>query len=219
MKFTVAIIFLLLIGLAFGFSTTVTDSVSFISGIVGIDQNATTTLDVRGNMTIDGELCFSDGCVNELVVPSGTVTPFNLSTCPTGWTQFLPGSGRMLLGVGTSNESFAVAHVFNETGGAENITLTTAEIAAHNHTVDVPSTTTAAASNSHSFSNTIAANPLQVFAGSMNLVTSASVSTATDANTHTVSGDLALFTTGSTGGAANYSTMPSYVSLLFCEKN
>lgn len=75
--------------------------------------------------------------VNE-AVPKGAVMAFNLSACPTGWSELAMASGRVVLGAGKgnrdANDAPLSARNLGEAGGEERHVLSIAEIPSHNHT-------------------------------------------------------------------------------------
>ncbi len=66
-------------------------------------------------------------------VPTGAVMAFNLTSCPTGWSQFAPASGRTIIGTGSGNtDENGVSlsqRALGNTGGAETHLQVPAEIA------------------------------------------------------------------------------------------
>lgn len=70
----------------------------------------------------------ASGCVSPIV--AGTVSAFQLSACPTGWTALTTARGRVIIGVGTlGSDSYAL----NGTGGASQRTLAANNVPAHTH--------------------------------------------------------------------------------------
>jgi hypothetical protein len=63
--------------------------------------------------------------------PAGSVLAFKRSTCPAGWTPFIEGAGRVIVGVG-SGDALTPRKLLDR-GGAETHTLTIDEMPAHNH--------------------------------------------------------------------------------------
>lgn len=63
--------------------------------------------------------------------PSGAVLAFSLPECPTGWSSFDEGAGRVILGVG-KGEGLTERKLM-EKGGKENHQLTIAEMPKHKH--------------------------------------------------------------------------------------
>lgn len=59
-------------------------------------------------------------------IPSGAVMPFNLASCPSGWSAFASAQGRFVVGTGGG-------YALGNTGGAENVTLTVNEMPSHTH--------------------------------------------------------------------------------------
>lgn len=69
-------------------------------------------------------------------VPKGTVSAFNLSSCPNGWLEFKEGFGRVLLGVG-SGKGLTDRKKILEIGGQESVILTESQMPSHYH--EIPS--------------------------------------------------------------------------------
>ena len=88
-------------------------------------------------------------------VPSGAVVAFK-DACPSGWTEVTNLAGRVIIGAGTLAPDTYTSNV--STGGAPRITLSTAQMPSHNHSISaVAGTGTAASAGSdhaHSFSLT-----------------------------------------------------------------
>lgn len=71
----------------------------------------------------------ASGC-KSVSVPAGTVAAFNLAACPTGWSAYTAGAGRVVVGVGTLGTD---TYTLGGTGGAAMRTLTVAQMPAHTH--------------------------------------------------------------------------------------
>lgn len=69
--------------------------------------------------------------LSKQLVPSGAVMPFDLDTCPTGWTPLTPASGKVIVGAGGGLKVGA-------TVGADSVALTEAQMPAHKHTITDP---------------------------------------------------------------------------------
>lgn len=63
-------------------------------------------------------------------LPSGAVMAFNLTSCPSGWSDMAGASGRVIVGLNTADASF---DVLNEVGGEKTHKLTVAEMPSHSH--------------------------------------------------------------------------------------
>jgi len=105
-----------------------------VDGNVGIGTtNPTQALDVIGNIAATGTVCDSNGCIAPVAgVPSGAVMPFDLASCPSGWSSYNSAQNRTIVGSGGS-------YGRGSTGGASTVTLTVAEMPSHNHGVDAGS--------------------------------------------------------------------------------
>ena len=123
--------------------------------------------------------------------------------------------GRNLIGSGAGTTT--TARTVGQINGEENHTLTTAEIPAHAHSVDPPSTATdSQGAHTHTVTNSSSES-----AGSVT-DPAATVGSDTAGNTgssgaHTHSTDIAAFNSASTGSASGDVTMP-YIQLTYCQK-
>jgi hypothetical protein len=105
-------------------------------GNVGIGTaSPTTKLEIGGTPGVDG-IKFPDGTLQTTAasggsgIPSGAVMPFNLASCPTGWSPLANGAGRVVIGTGTlGTDTYNLLDI----GGEARHTLTTSEIPAHTH--------------------------------------------------------------------------------------
>lgn len=72
------------------------------------------------------------------VLPKGAVMAFNLTSCPTGWIEYRPLEGRVIVGAGhgfdSDTNSGLTNRILRESGGTETHTLTQDEMPAHYHT-------------------------------------------------------------------------------------
>ena len=69
-------------------------------------------------------------CANP-VAQSGEVIAFNLSTCPTGWSEFTGARGRTIIGTGQG--AGLTNRILGDIGGEEMHNLTIAEMPSHTH--------------------------------------------------------------------------------------
>lgn len=126
-------------------------SLLVLKGKAGIGTiEPTQMLDVVGYSKSRTGFCINDSCItsfswatggdNVVELPSGTVLPFNLSSCPSGWSPFTDGAGRVILGVGNSNtgsgSTASTNHTLGQKGGQEAIVQTLEQMASHNHTIN-----------------------------------------------------------------------------------
>ncbi|MFO0718554.1 MAG: hypothetical protein U0522_00785 [Candidatus Paceibacterota bacterium] len=123
---------------------------SAYAGKVGIGTDAPTQmLDVVGYSKSRTGFCIGDACITQwptnsggvvINAPSGAVMSFNLSSCPSGWSPFTDGAGRVILGVGNSNtgsgSTASTNHTLGQKGGQEAIVQTLEQMASHNHTIN-----------------------------------------------------------------------------------
>ncbi len=136
---------------------------------------------------------------NELLphsVPSGTILMFD-TDCPTGYTRISALDGKFL--VGGATYSAAV-------GGADSITLETANIPAHTHT----GTTSSNGAHTHTV------NSAGTDYGSGGLADGNILSTYTtsSAGSHTHT-----FTTSSVGSGTAFDNRPAYATIVLCKKD
>ncbi|MEX0917250.1 MAG: hypothetical protein WDZ90_01900 [Candidatus Paceibacterota bacterium] len=87
----------------------------------------------------DDGFCIGVDCITSWSsaggLPSGAVMPFNRSSCPSGWSSFGAGDGRVLIGVGSADgETYSLG----DTGGEADVTLTVSQIPSHTHSVNIP---------------------------------------------------------------------------------
>jgi len=81
---------------------------------------------------INGANCKTTSEMGGTSVPAGAIMAFNLSSCPSGWTEFTNARGRVVVGKNPSDPSF---DSLQETGGEKTHTLTVSEMPQHRHTV------------------------------------------------------------------------------------
>ncbi|GFO80787.1 MAG: hypothetical protein A49_04140 [Methyloceanibacter sp.] len=151
---------------------------------------------------------------------NGMIAAFESDTCPAGWTEYTAARGRMLVGTGTlGGETYNPA----DTGGEAFHTLTIAEMPAHNHSVDPPSTNTnSAGAHNH---RTGYHREGYGFSGSANGMTTvgpggsgnpvAYFSTTNGNHAHSV--NIPAFNSANRGGGGAHENRPPYVAVIFCE--
>lgn len=149
------------------------------------------------------------------IVPSGAVMPFNRSVCPSGWTAYSNANARFVIGADGT-------YTRGSTGGASTVTLATANLPAHTHTVDPPSTDTDDGTHTHTWTD-------QYVGGSGTIAGSGSNDDYNVANTKTSSSggtvhthtniDIASFLSGSSGSTTPIDIQPAYLALLHCKKD
>ncbi len=83
------------------------------------------------------QFCLGTNCITSWPsgggVPSGAVMAFNLSSCPSGWSAFTQGAGRVILGTGDSVTTGSASHTLLQQGGEEKHLQTSSELAVHSH--------------------------------------------------------------------------------------
>ena len=128
-------------------------------------------------------------------VPAGTVVAFDLSACPTGWSEFTAGRGRAIIGTNPTAGGGISVRTLGQTGGEETHTLTINEIPAHDHP---------AATGSQFVQVIFSGGGGSIYSLGANLGSwSLPVSP----------------TTGSTGGGQAHNNMPPFIALLYCQKD
>lgn len=121
-----------------------------IDGNIGIGTTSPSQkLEVNGSINIsnvDGVIYFSDGTNISTApssgsgIPTGAVLPFNLSSCPDGWSDFSAAVGRTVVGSGTyssnsDDDGSNSEQIYSEgeTGGRIDHVLTTGQMPSHTH--------------------------------------------------------------------------------------
>jgi hypothetical protein len=137
------------------------------------------------------------GTLGTQIVPAGAVMAFDLTACPEGWTPLADAQGRVIVGTGG-----ALAR--NAKVGADQVTLSSAQMPAHTHSVTDPG-------HAHTVDNTINYGLPPVFSTAGNQgVGQASISSRNA-------------TTGislqSTGGGQPFDNRQASLALLYCKKN
>ena len=128
--------FIFIVGLFFGVSYAGTHGASqVISGMFQGDFTFNGSINITGS---GNAIFFPDGTnqttAPSLVggIPSGAVMAFNLSSCPSGWSDFDLGSGRFIIGVGTLGP---YSYSLDDIGGEATHTLTQSEMPSHTHSL------------------------------------------------------------------------------------
>lgn len=145
------------------------------------------------------------------IVPTGGIIMWSgsIASVPSGWALCNGASGtpdlrdRFIVGAGS-------AYAPGATGGADNVTLTTAQMPGHTHSVNINTNT--AGAHSHTFqvsSNETGAGTVTV---GDTVIDTYSTSTAGD-HAHNVSG-----TTASAGSGASHENRPPYYALAYIMK-
>lgn len=141
-------------------------------------------------------------------VPSGAVVAFaRKSECPDGWSPYLQGAGRVIVGVGAGNfDRFGnslTSRKFEEPGGGEAVTLTEPQMPGHDHRVGIKMAVNPDANHGwgviNSRQNSGARHLDRVF-------------TKSGTEPH-------MLEVGSTGSSQPHNNMPPYIALYFCKKD
>lgn len=193
-----------------------TDSLGFAvaGGKAGIGTTEPTQmLDVVGYSKSRTGFCIGDACITQwptnsggvvINAPSGAVMSFNLSSCPSGWSPFTDGAGRVILGVGNSNtgsgSTASTNHTLGQKGGQEAIVQEASQLPPHNH----------AATGNYPIWVNYLGKQQKNFCTNQSCVSSNSIITTGDFFTPTVNNNL--------GGSPMNITDP-YVTLLYCSKD
>lgn len=147
-------------------------------------------------------------------IPTGAVMAFNLASCPTGWSALTAATGRTIVGVGSNGTN---TYALNDSGGADSLTLSTAQLPAHTHPVDPPSTATnSTGSHTHTVGVGNSGGLGSCHSSSQTCTTTVTTS-SNGAHSHTV--DVASFTSGSTGSGSAVDNRAAYYALLYCQKD
>ena len=155
----------------------------------------------------------------QMLVPSGAVMFFNLTTCPTGWSDLASAEGRYIVGLPSGG-------TLAGTAGTALTNLESRATGQHSHAVDPPNTsTTTAGSHTHTLRHSGENDENQGYpAGGFNAVWStdrtggAPSSGAVNANgDHSHSVDIGSFSSGTSGSVAG--TNAPYIQLKVCQKN
>lgn len=138
--------------------------------------------------------------------PAGAVMAFDLNDCPDGWTALASAQGRFLVGTGGG-------YNLGDTGGANSVPLTVAQLPAHNHT----GTTSSDGAHSHSWTRSHAggetvANTSTIGGGWRSAATYTWSTNTAGAHTHSL-------TTNNTGSGQAHENRPPYLALLYCRKD
>ena len=153
---------------------------------------------------------YVDGRV-QAALPAGVIAMWSgaASAVPAGWalcdgTSGTPDlRGRFIVGAGGS-------YAVGATGGAETVTLTTAQMPAHSHSI------TAAAEEAGAHSHTLARGTTGADSGSRTVTTASGNTVSTGeagAHTHTITA-----TAANTGGGAAHENRPPYYALCYIMK-
>lgn len=181
-----------------------------LAALIGRVKKAISTQNYDMNH-ITNAASYVDGRV-QAALPAGVIALWSgaASAVPAGWalcdgTSGTPDlRGRFIVGAGGS-------YAVGATGGAETVTLTTAQLPAHSHSI------TAAAEEAGAHSHTLARGTTGADSGSRSVLTEdkySSKTTSTDgAHTHAITA-----TAANTGGGAAHENRPPYYALCYIMK-
>nr|HMP32210.1 hypothetical protein [Saprospiraceae bacterium] len=171
-------------------------------------------LDVVGYSKSRTGFCIGEACITQwpqvfggvvIDAPSGAVMSFNLSSCPSGWSPFTDGAGRVILGVGNSNtgsgSTASVYHPLGQKGGQEAIVQSSSQMASHTHNVN---------HNGYNLINALGTTGKNYCTGG---------NCQHNVNIPNDNPNWGSPTTGGTGSGSPMSIMNPYVTLLYCIKN
>lgn len=150
-------------------------------------------------------------------LPSGTVSAFDLASCPSGWSDYTAANSRFIVGV-----DGGVSYALGDTGGATSHIITSSEMPAHTHAVDPPSTAT---SSDDAHTHTVSDGYFRSTGGGNNWNAGSSSSSFTATRTtnadtghnHTI--DVGSATSNSAGSGTSFNYIPPYAALKYCEKD
>lgn len=169
--------------------------------------------DEDGNGCVDAPITSGGGAT-----PSGAVMFFNLSSCPSGWTELTGARGRVIVGLPSGGTLAGTQGTALTNLGTRAIT----QVPSHNHTVDPPNTGLSI-NNSGNHSHNTGIRESYGTDGSNRYASGAanggSIYTSSDgSHNHSGSVDIGQFNSGSTGASSVDVTMP-YIQLLACQKS
>jgi hypothetical protein len=141
------------------------------------------------------------------LVPTGAVMAFDLDQCPQGWSPLDKARGRTIVGVLATAAGGLSAHTRGQTGGAETVTLSEAQMPAHDHPLNDPGHVHPSAFSSFIQGGSPGEGPANIQQGGASFVFS-----------RTTGGATTGVTMGKAGGGQPVAVMPPFLALLYCEK-
>ena len=165
------------------------------------------------------------GCVDAPIssggggsVPSGAVMFFNISSCPSGWTELTSARGRVIEGLPSGGTLAGTKGTALTNLGARSIT----DVPSHNHSVDPPNTGLSINNSGNHNHNTgiresYGTDGMNRYASGASNGGSIYTSSGGSHN-HSGSVDIGQFGSGYTGSGSVDVTMP-YIQLLACQKS
>jgi microcystin-dependent protein len=217
-----------------GLTATVTDITStFAANIQGnvtgnltgnVTGNAATATSwaTARNLTINGISKSVDGTANVSFtgpevgsVPAGGIIMWSgaIASIPSGWFLCDGANGtpdlrnRFIVGAGST-------YTPGDTGGADTVTLTTAQIPSHTHTFSGTTNTTGAHTHNYFSSGAFGPNPWPDVDNVSGGAATTHTTTSNGDHSHTFSG-----TTASTGGGESHENRPPYYALAYIMKS
>jgi hypothetical protein len=107
----------------------------FISwGIIYAAWDYTTTVNTSEPLTAEMWNSLKDAVQANPTVPTGWVIPFNLASCPTGWSELTSARWRTIIWTNPSTANWLSVRALNATLWEEDHVQTIAELASHHHT-------------------------------------------------------------------------------------
>jgi microcystin-dependent protein len=188
------------------------------SGSIGANAATATKWATARDLTINGVTQSVDGTANAAwtipTFPTGGIIMWSgaISSIPAGWllcdgTNGTPDlRSRFVVGAGSTYNP-------GDTGGADTVTLTTAQIPSHTHTFSGTTNTTGAHTHNYFSSGAFGPNPWPDVDNSSGGAATTHTTTSNGDHSHTFSG-----TTASTGGGGSHENRPPYFALAFLMK-
>jgi len=103
-------------------------------GVLYAAWDYTTTVNTSDPLTAEMWNSLKDAVQAVPTVPAGWVMPFNLGSCPTGWSELTTARWRTIIGTNPSTANWLSVRTLNATLWEEDHTQTIAELASHHHT-------------------------------------------------------------------------------------
>lgn len=182
----------------------------------------------------NGDIWVGMGGGGSDLTPAGAIMAFDLTACPSGWSEYILARGRFLRGIDSTgaNDTVRVAgNVQADANKSHEHTGTVASAGAHTHSVDPPSTATASAgAHTHGIPRTSIGDAGSKD-GTVQYRDRAELNVAVNTNSagaHTHTLDIPAFNSASAGAHTHSLTIdadggtearPKNVAVLYCRKN